>query len=134
MNIKTISALLAAIVGITTLAGCTPIHQPAPPKVERIDYNKRSLSLSIGMTKAQVMDVMGAPRRTDVNTDRERWVYWNKVIYGYAIVDDERLANDRLTVTFVDSKVTKWGAQTTTEDIIEVQRKSAEAMAKAYKP
>ncbi|RYC50036.1 hypothetical protein CTN06_01950 [Pectobacterium zantedeschiae] len=76
---------------------------------------------------------MGAPRRTDVNQERERWIYWNKIAYGYAIVDNEQMATDRLTVTFVGGKVTKWGQQTLTDDIMESTQKTAKAYADAAK-
>jgi len=87
--------------------------------------------LSLGMSKNDVMQVMGAPRRTDVNEERERWIYWNKALYGYTIVDNEQLATDRLTVTFVNGKVTKWGQQTLTDDILESSQKTAQAYAEA---
>lgn len=85
------------------------------------------------MSKNDVMQVMGTPRRTDVNQERERWIYWNKAVYGYTVVDNEQLATDRLTVTFVNGKVTKWGQQTLTDDILESSQKTAQAYAEAAK-
>ncbi|EIC82007.1 outer membrane protein assembly factor BamE [Serratia sp. M24T3] len=89
----------------------------------KIDYNKASLNLSLGMNKTDVQQIMGAPRRTDVNSDRERWIYWNKVFIGFTPVDNEQLAQDRLVVTFVNGKVTKWGKQTIADDITENTQK-----------
>lgn len=121
-------ALFALLIGLSSVmvTGCMP-------KVDNIDYNQRSLQLSLGMSKSDVMQVMGAPRRTDVNQERERWVYWNKIAYGYAIVDNEQMATDRLTVTFVSGKVTKWGQQSLTDDIMESTQKTAQAYADAAK-
>ena len=60
-------------------------------------------------------------------------VDWNKALYGYTIIDNEQLANDRLVITFVNGKVTKWGQQTLTDDIMESSQKSAQAYAEAFK-
>lgn len=103
------------------------------PTVEKVDYNQKSMLLSLGMSKNDVMQIMGAPRRTDVNQERERWIYWNKVLYGYSVVDNEQLATDRLTVTFVNGKVSKWGQQTLTDDMLESTQKTAQAYADAAK-
>ncbi|VDR28561.1 Uncharacterised protein [Raoultella terrigena] len=89
--------------------------------------------LSLGMNKNDVMQIMGSPRRTDVNPERERWIYWNKALYGYTIIDNEQFANDRLVITFVNGKVAKWGQQTLTDDIMESSQKSAQAYAEALK-
>lgn len=103
------------------------------PKVESVDYNQKSTQLSLGMSKADVAQVLGQPRRTDVNAERERWIYWNKVVYGYTVVDNEQLTTERLTVTFVNGKVTKWGQQTLTDDMLESTQKTAQAYADAAK-
>ncbi|MCK7562529.1 outer membrane protein assembly factor BamE domain-containing protein [Citrobacter koseri] len=120
--------ILAGLIGVASI-----VTTACAPKVDTIDYNQRSLKLSLGMSKSDVMQVMGQPRRTDVNQERERWIYWNKALYGYTIVDNEQLATDRLTVTFVDGKVTKWGQQTLTDDILESTQKTAQAYADAAK-
>lgn len=104
---------LFVLVTLFTLSGCA----------NKIDYNRASLNLAIGMSKSDVQGVMGAPRRTDVNTDRERWIYWNPVMVGFTPIDNEQLAQDRLVVTFVDNKVTKWGKQTIADDITENTQK-----------
>ena len=118
----------ALILGTSVLAitGCAP-------KVQKIDYNQKSMLLSLGMSKNDVMQIMGSPRRTDVNSERERWIYWNKTLYGYTIIDNEQLANDRLVVTFVSGKVAKWGQQTLTDDVMESSQKTAQAYAEALK-
>lgn len=118
--------LIAGLIGLSVLAVTA-----CAPKVDTVDYNQRSLQLSLGMSKANVLEIMGEPRRTDVNQERERWIYWNKVLYGYTVVDNEQLATDRLTVTFVKGKVAKWGQQTMTDDLVESTQKTAQAYADA---
>lgn len=102
---------------VALLAGC----------VNKIDYNKQSLNLSLGMDKQQVTSIMGTPRRTDVNQERERWIYWNPVMVGLTPIDNEQLASDRLVITFVSGKVTKWGQQTLTDDMMEMSQKNIQS-------
>lgn len=83
------------------------------------------------MSKPEVSEILGSPRRTDVNEDRERWVYWNKVLIGFTPIDNESLAQDRLVVTFKDGKVTRWGKQTIADDITEASQKTIESSYKA---
>lgn len=118
----------AALIALSVLAVTA-----CAPKVQTVDYNQKSMLLSLGMGKNDVMQVLGSPRRTDVTSERERWIYWNKVLYGYTIIDNEQLATDRLVVTFVNGKVTKWGQQTLTDDLLESSQKTAQAYAEAVK-
>ncbi|MEI7177136.1 outer membrane protein assembly factor BamE domain-containing protein [Pectobacterium carotovorum] len=104
---------LFTLMALFMLSGCA----------NKIDYNRASLNLAIGMSKSDVQGVMGAPRRTDVNTDRERWIYWNPVVVGFTPIDNEQLAQDRLVVTFINNKVIKWGKQTIADDITESTQK-----------
>ena len=99
------------------LAGCAS---------NRIDYNRQSMSLALGMGKPDVQSLMGAPRRTDVNESRERWIFWNPVMMGFTPVDSEHLAQDRLVVTFERGRVVKWGSQAMMDDIMEASQKSME--------
>ncbi|MFP1868685.1 outer membrane protein assembly factor BamE [Lonsdalea quercina] len=118
---------------LTMLCVFSIVSTACAPTIKTTDYNQKSMLLSLGMTKNDVMQVMGAPRRTDVNESRERWIYWNKVVYGFSVVDNEQIASNRLVVTFVDGKVKKWGQQTMTDDIMESSQKSAQVYAEAIK-
>lgn len=82
------------------------------------------------MSKSDVQAIMGVPRRTDVNEDRERWIFWNPVMVGFTPMDNESLAQDRLVVTFKEGKVARWGNQTLAEDITEASQKSMESSMK----
>lgn len=113
--------LLVAFVACLMMAGCAG---------NRIDYNRQSINLALGMTKTDVQGIMGMPRRTDVNEDRERWIFWNPVMVGFTPMDNESLAQDRLVVTFKDGKVARWGNQTLAEDITEASQKSMESSMK----
>ncbi len=106
------------VAALLIIAGCAN---------NRIDYNRQSMNLSLGMSKADVQATMGLPRRTDVNEERERWIYWNPVIMGLTPVDNEQLAQDRLVVTFEKGKVARWGNQTLTADMMEASQKTIEA-------
>lgn len=110
-----------AVFSVLLMAGCA----------NKIDYNKGSLHLGIGMSKPEVIGVLGEPRRTDVNEDRERWIYWNKVLIGFTPFDNENLAQDRLVVTFKDGKVSKWSNQTLADDITEASQKTLDSSYKA---
>lgn len=107
---------LAVGIAALALAGCA----------SRVDYNKESLNLSLGMSKSSVQGVLGTPRRTDVNQDRERWIYWNPAMIGFTPIDNEQLATDRLVVTFKDGKVIRWGQQTAVDDAMESSQKMIE--------
>lgn len=97
----------------------------------KIDYNSSSRQLGIGMNKAEVSAVLGDPRRTDVNEERERWIYWNRTIVGFTPIDNEMLSQDRLVVTFKDGKVTRWGNQTLSDDMAEASQKAINSSYKA---
>ncbi len=99
----------------------------------QIDYNSSSRLLGLGMSKPEVTAILGNPRRSDVNEDRERWIYWNKVLIGFTPIDNENLAQDRLVVTFKDGKVTRWGKQTIADDVTEASQKSIESSYKALR-
>lgn len=115
--------LISALLLVVFLTGCA----------NRIDYNKQSINLSLGMDKQAVSSIMGSPRRTDVNEERERWIYWNPVMVGFTAVDNEQLAGDRLVVTFKNGKVSKWGQQTLTDDMLEASQKNIQTMSAAIK-
>lgn len=114
--------ILLAVVAATLLSGC------AKP-----NFNELSSRLSIGMDKGQVTNLLGAPKRTDVNQSRERWMYWSKVSIGWVPVDSEQLASDRLTVTFENGKVSKWGSATLADDIMATNIESAKIYAGAIR-
>lgn len=109
--------LVTAILALL-LAGCAG---------SSVDYNRQSMNLGLGMSKSDVREIMGMPRRTDVNESRERWIFWNPVMVGFTPIDNEQLSQDRLVVTFEQGQVVKWGNQTMADDIMEASQKSMES-------
>jgi len=114
--------IFAVIFAIVFIVGCANSN-----RVDRIDYNKSSLHLEIGMSKSEVQSLIGFPRRTDVSEDRERWIFWNPVIIGFTLIDNEQLAEDRLVVTFKEDKVVRWSNQSLSDDMIEASQKMLES-------
>lgn len=93
------------LVGALLLAGC------AGPRVPAV--TSRSMSLSMGMDKQQVISVMGAPRKTSAKMTEvglsERYFWWTPTRIGFTNVDNEMLTPDRVFVRFVNGKVVEWG-------------------------
>lgn len=98
------------------------------------NYGKKSLLLDLGMSKAAVVSILGEPKRTDVNSEREKWVYWNPQIYGFTPVDSEILSEDKLILTFVDGNLSKWGRGADLGDIVESSHDMQKALLDYYKP
>ncbi|EPM5418068.1 outer membrane protein assembly factor BamE domain-containing protein [Vibrio parahaemolyticus] len=86
----------------------------------KIDYGKASLQLELGMSKQEVINILGEPKRTDVTESRTRWVYWNPETYGFTTFDNELLSSDSLVVTFEDGEVAKWGKSNLGPDMEEI--------------
>lgn len=115
---------ILVIVALSMLASCAA-NRPA--------YNQLTSSLSLGMGKQQAKMIMGAPRRTDVNADRERWIYWNPTMIGFTLLDNENLADDRVVITFREGEIVSWGNQTYADDIIRMSQEAQKAALDVYK-
>lgn len=109
--------LLFSVVVLGLLVGCA----------NQTNYGEASLNLQLGMTKGEVLDYLGKPKRTDVNESRERWFYWNPEMIGFTPVDNEMLASDKLIVTFEDGVVTDWGNNAMMKDAIDAQQQVIES-------
>lgn len=98
-----IIALLLGIIGCST------------QQVKPIPYNQKALNLKVGMTKDEVINLLGTPKKVSaIKTNEgfeEVYSYWgiSRLVYSYAPIDNEALSQDRLAVTFLDGKVTQWG-------------------------
>lgn len=67
-----------------------------------MDRNRDNLNkLEIGMTKAQVIEIMGKPRMREATEETEWLLYWT----GYGTTD----RNGLTPIAFRDSKVIGWG-------------------------
>lgn len=94
---------------------------------QTINYGQSSMDLELVMSKAEVLAILGQPRRTAVSEHGESWMYWNKTSYGIAVVDNEWLAADKLMVTFVDGGLVKWGQNFMMQDVIDAQKEMMES-------
>lgn len=81
----------------------------------RVPYGKLSQNLNIGMTKAEVKQILGEPRTTSMevvgNDNVETWSYYPVMIYGFTPIDNPHLApaGDRLNVGFQKDQLFYWG-------------------------
>ncbi len=68
--------------------------------VPQSDYNQKAMTLSMGLSKEQVVTLMGQPKRVAArNTDNglvEKYSWWSPVVYGLTVIDNEMLATDRV--------------------------------------
>lgn len=117
---------LAALV----LAGCA-----AAPS-----YSDKALGLEMGMTKQEVVSLFGPPKKTSARTEDgeliERYSWWAPKRIGFSAVDNEMISTDRISVKFVDGKITEWGDSydpgAMTERALEMQKTMIESMQKSY--
>jgi len=97
---------------------------------------KKSTMLRIGMTKAEVTEILGNPKTTSVKEKSdgvvEKWSYWSKMFYGTMVLDDPNMAGsgNRITVTFKNELVSSWGDQL---DYSNMMENSIEAMSEYMK-
>lgn len=101
-----LTPIIALFLGLT---GCST------QQVKPVSYNQKALNLKVGMTKDEVINLLGTPKKVSaIKTPEgfeEIYSYWgiSRLVYSYASVDNEALSQDRLAVTFLDGKVTQWG-------------------------
>ncbi|WP_138436511.1 hypothetical protein [Marinobacter shengliensis] len=120
-----------AILAMTAvMAGCA-----AAP-----NYQSKALSLEMGMSKSEVVALLGEPKRTSARSNDgqliERYAYWAPKQVGFSAIDNEMISTDRITVKFVDGKVAEWGDSydpaAMTERSLEMQRSVIESMQQSY--
>lgn len=99
-------------------------------------FGQKSTLLKVGMTKNEVIQILGCPKTTSVRKSddgvEERWMYWSKKMIGYVVFDDPNMAgsSNRLAVTFKNDLLQSWGDQLdftnmmgqTTENMKEVMK------------
>ena len=92
------AALLGAIV-LTFAGGCsTPWGT-----IRRNTENSRNLR--VGMTKAQVLEVMGEPIRDEKFSDPNTWFYYNEMVWGDGLITEDEC----LPLIFENGKLIGWG-------------------------
>jgi outer membrane protein assembly factor BamE (lipoprotein component of BamABCDE complex) len=101
-----LTSIIALLLGTT---GCST------QQVKPVSYNQKALNLKVGMTKDEIINLLGTPKKVSaIKTPEgleEIYSYWgiSRLVYSYAPIDNEALSQDRLAVTFLDGKVTQWG-------------------------
>ena len=104
------------------------------------NYSGQAMSLQMGMSKAQVVALMGQPKKTSARTDDddliERYSWWAPKQIGFSASDNEMMSGDRVAVKFVNGKVTEWGDSydpgAMTDRAIEMQVNMLESIQNAY--
>ncbi|TCK70351.1 hypothetical protein [Lonepinella koalarum] len=76
-------------------------------------YNQLAMNLQMGMTKQEVINLLGEPKKVFARSTNKGQVevlsYWGLVLVGFNVVDNQMLSQDRLSVTLLNNKVTEWG-------------------------
>ncbi len=104
---KTI-ALMTVAVYVTLLVGCQ--GSPVQTQWEAENNRKAMLGLSIGQPKADVVEVMGQPRKTEAyirdGTNIEFWLYLTEGIGIY----NRKMTDEHFTpLVFENGKLAGWG-------------------------
>ncbi len=100
------------------------------------DYAKKSMYLSMDMTKKQVIEIMGEPKRFSARKSGdkllEKFSWWSEKTIGFTTFDNEMLSEDRLYVSFVDGKVQSWGDKYDPTDMMDKSMESQREMMKNF--
>ncbi|MBO1897605.1 hypothetical protein HNW13_017860 [Shewanella sp. BF02_Schw] len=95
---------LIIILTITLLAACAST---------KINYAQEASKIELGMTKQQVISLLGTPKKTSLRKRNDSVVeemsYWSEKSIGFSTFDNEMMADDRVMVVVVDGKVTEYG-------------------------
>lgn len=120
------------IVAVVLFAGCAT----AP------SYTDKALKLEMGMSKSEVIDLFGQPKKTSARTQDgdliERYSWWAPERIGFTAIDNEMVSTDRIAVKFVNGEVTEWGDSydpgAMTDRALEMQKIMLENMQNAQQP
>jgi outer membrane protein assembly factor BamE (lipoprotein component of BamABCDE complex) len=101
-----------------------------------VSYAQKSMNLSMGMTKQQVAQIMGEPKKLSASKsgDRliEKYSWWSKKTIGFTSFDNEMLSDDRLYVSFEDGRVVSWGDKYDPSEIMDKSMASQREMMKNF--
>lgn len=121
---------ILSTLAVLLLVGCATV----------IPYNQKAMSLQIGMTKQEVVSLLGNPKKVAARKTpqgfEEKYSYWGLSRVGYISMDNEMLSQDRLYVTLLDGKVIEWGDKydpsTMMDKNLEITQKTAEQYRQIY--
>jgi outer membrane protein assembly factor BamE (lipoprotein component of BamABCDE complex) len=121
---------IVSVLAVFLLVGCATV----------VPYNKKAMSLQIGMTKQEAVNLLGTPKKVAARKTseglEEKYSYWGLSRVGYISMDNEMLSQDRLYVTLLDGKVIEWGDKydpsTMMDKTLEISQKNAEQYREIY--
>ena len=90
----------ACALGTGMLAGCGGL-----PWQEISRNVENSKSLRVGMTKAEVLDVMGEPVSDETYCTPDVWFYYHKTVWADGLVTEDEC----MPLVFEDGKLAGWG-------------------------
>ena len=98
------------------------------------NYAQKASALSLGMTKQEVINILGAPKKTSMRKYDgkviEKLSYWTPKTIGFTTFDSEMHASDAVSIILTDGVVTEWG---NSMDISRIMEKSMEQQTKMMK-
>lgn len=116
MNKWRLQACASLALIVLTLCGCA------------MNYTERAMSITMDMTKKDVLDIMGPPRKNAARKAPdgviERYSWWSPKFIGLMSFDNELLATDRVFVSFRNGKVIEWGDKYDFSDTMDKARDS----------
>ena len=88
-------AWLAAVLLLSGLCGCTA-------GTENVENSKK---LRVGMTKGQVLEVMGAPVSGEAFCQPDVWFYQTRTVWADGLTTEDEC----IPLVFTDGKLSGWG-------------------------
>ena len=97
--LRLFAVFAAALILAAGAGGCSTPWETAKKNVEN------SRNLRVGMTKNEVLEVMGEPIRDEKFCDPNLWFYYVEMVWGDGLVTPEEC----LPLVFEDGKLIGWG-------------------------
>ena len=98
-TLRLFAVFAAALILAAGAGGCSTPWETAKKNVEH------SRNLRVGMTKNEVLEVMGEPIRDEKFCDPNLWFYYVEMVWGDGLVTTEEC----LPLVFEDGKLIGWG-------------------------
>ena len=99
-KISIIAAVLSGAIALVLVAGgCSTPWGTISRNIEN------SRNLRVGMTKAQVLEVMGEPIRDEKFCEPDVWFYYNEMVWGDGLITEDEC----MPLVFENGKLIGWG-------------------------
>ena len=103
MNTKTFG-VIAVVLGAAVLLACSGGCAWTPWGVVKKN-TENSRNLRVGMTKAEVLEIMGEPIRDEKFCEPDMWFYYREMVWGDGLVTEDEC----LPLIFENGKLIGWG-------------------------